>query len=83
MNRLNIEVYLPAMLKSFDVQIPADMKLSQITPLVSDALAQMSGELYSSDASPILCSLEDGNILNINMTAWNLGLRNGSRLMLI
>ena len=83
MNRLNIEVYLPAMLKSFDVQIPADMKLSQITPLVSDALAQLSGELYSADTSPILCSLEDGNILNLNMTAWNLGLRNGSRLMLI
>lgn len=83
MNKLTVEVYLPAVLKCFDVRIPADMRLSQITPLVSDALAQMSGALYSSDASPILCDLNSGEILNINMTAWNLGLRNGSRLMLI
>ena len=83
MNRLTLEVYLPAVLKSFDIQVPADMKLAQIARLASEALAQMSGELYSADAAPMLCDLESGEILNINMTAWNLGLRNGSRLMLI
>lgn len=83
MNKLTVEVYLPAVLKSFDVKIPANMRLSQITPLVSEALAQMSGELYSADAASLLCDLKSGEILNINMTAWDLGLRNGSRLMLI
>lgn len=83
MNKLTIEVYLPAALKSFDIKIPANMRLSQITPLVSEALSQMSGALYSADAAPLLCDLKSGEILNINMTAWNLGLRNGSRLMLI
>lgn len=83
MNRLTIEVYLPAALQSFDVRVPADMKLSQITQLISQALGQISGLLYSADTIPILCDLKSGNILNINMTAWNLGLRNGSKLMLI
>ncbi len=83
MKKLTVEVYLPAVLKSFDVRIPADMRLSQITPLISEALAQMSGALYSADAASLLCDYKSGEILNINMTAWDLGLRNGSRLMLI
>lgn len=83
MNKLTIEIYLPAVLQRFDVRVPADMKLSQITQLVSEALAQLSGSLYSADTFPILCDQKSGEILNINMTAWDLGLRNGSRLMLI
>ncbi len=83
MKKLTVEVYLPAVLKSFDVRIPADMRLSQITPLISEALAQMSGALYSAGAVSLLCDYKSGEILNINMTAWDLGLRNGSRLMLI
>jgi len=83
MKKLTVEVYLPAVLKSFDVRIPADMLLSQITPLVSEALAQMSGALYSADEVSLLCDYRSGEILNINMTAWDLGLRNGSMLMLI
>lgn len=83
MNKLLVDAYLPVAQKSYDLLIPADMKLSEITKLVSDALSQLSGSLYMADASAVLCDRESGRILNVNMTAWNLGLRNGSRLMLI
>lgn len=83
MGKLLINVYLPAAQKDYDMLIPADMRLSQATELVADALSQLAGSLYAADASAILCDRESGQILNINMTAWNLGLRNGSRLMLI
>lgn len=83
MNKLLVDIYLPAAQKSYDMLIPADMVLAQITKLVSSAVSQLSGSLYSADADSILCDRESGEILNINMTAWNLGLRNGSKLMLI
>ena len=83
MNKLQIEIYLPAALRSFDVRISADMTLVQITQLVADALSQLSNSLYSAHSEPLLCDRDSGDILNINMTAWELGLRNGSRLMLI
>ena len=83
MNKLQIEVYLPAALRSFDVQIPANMTLAQTTKLVADALSQLSNSLYSAHSEPLLCDRDSGEILNINMTAWELGLRNGSKLMLI
>lgn len=83
MNKLLVEVYLPAAQKDYDILIPANMDLGQITKLVGSAISQLSGSLYSSDSTSILCDRESGEILNINMTAWDLGLRNGSRLMLI
>lgn len=83
MNRIKVEVYLPAIMKSFDVQLPADLQLSKAIPLLAQALSQLSGTSYVPDATPLLCERDSGGILNINMTAWNLGLRNGSRLMLI
>ena len=83
MMRLLLEIYLPAALRSFDVRVPADMRLSQAVQLISAALAQMSGALYGADDTSVLCDRDSGEILNINMTVWELGLRNGSRLMLI
>lgn len=83
MNRLLFDIYVPATQKSYDVAVPADMALGQITALISEAISQLSGSLYLSDSSSILCDRESGAILNINMSAWKLGLRNGSRLMLI
>lgn len=83
MTRILIDVYLPAAQKSYDILIPADMYLAQVTALVSEAISQLTESLYSADKASILCDRESGEILNINMTAWNLGLRNGSKLMLI
>lgn len=83
MNKILVEVYLPAALKAFDVRIPADMPFSQTISLVADALTQLSGYFYQADGSAILCDRQSGKILNVNMTAWELGLKNGSKLMLI
>lgn len=82
-NKILIEVYLPAELQSYDVLIPADTRLSQTVTLIAAALSQMSGSLYAPDNAPLLCDRSTGAILNINMSAWELGLRNGSQLMLI
>ena len=83
MNRLLFDIYVPAAQKSYDVAVPADMALGQITALISEAISQLSGSLYLSDSSSILCDRESGAILNINMSAWKLGLRNGSRLTVL
>lgn len=82
-NKILIDVYLPAALRSFDVLIPAEMRLVQTATLIANALSQMSGYLYASDNTPMLCDRSTGEILNINMSASELGLCNGSQLMLI
>jgi hypothetical protein len=83
MKKLTLEIYLPAAQKAYDVQVPADARLSQVTSLAGKLLTELSAGLYTADGSAVLCDRETGDILNINMTVWELGLRNGSKLMLI
>ena len=81
--KLTVEIYLPAALQCYDVKIPADLQLADVTTLVAKAFSQIAKGLYIADDSSILCERESGKILNINMTPWELGLRNGFKLMLI
>ena len=40
MGKLTVTVYLPAALREYDLTIPADLPLSQLTPLAAKALSQ-------------------------------------------
>ena len=51
--------------------------------LVSKILSDLSNGLFSSDDNSVLCEIDTGNILNINMSAKELKLKNGSKLMLL
>lgn len=83
MNELILEIYLPAALRSFDLRVPADLPLREITMLAAKLLCGMSNGLYSAKGAPLLCDRATGEILNINMTPEALGLHSGSRVMLI
>lgn len=83
MNRIILEVYLPVVLHTFDVQVPAGTKLTQVVRLTTEALGRLTGAFFYADDQALLCDRESGEILDINMTVWDAGLRNGSRLMLI
>ena len=83
MNALTLEIYLPAALRSYEVRVPRQMQIAQLTPLVSRALSQLSGGLYADGQPALLCLRDSGEILHTGMTPEELGLRNGARLMLI
>lgn len=83
MNRITVEIFLPAAERTFDVSIPTDMRLMQVTELAAKTLTELSGGLYRADAASTLCDRESGAFLNANMMIWELGLQNGSQLMLI
>ena len=82
-NKVTLEVYLPAAQQTFDVQVPPYARLSQVTALAGKSLTALSGGRYDAATAPMLCDRMSGEILNVNMTVWELGLRNGSRLMLL
>ncbi|MBE6759611.1 MAG: methyltransferase [Ruminococcaceae bacterium] len=82
-NKVYIEVYLPAAGKSFDVQIPLSLKIWEIISLLSNAIAEFSDGCFSPSQQTTLCDRKTGAILNLNITAEELGIRNGSKLMMI
>lgn len=83
MDKVLIDIFLPAINRSFEVYIPLDSRFYEITPLVSKMLSELSNGLFISGDDSILYERKTGNILNINMSARQLNIKNGDNLMLL
>jgi hypothetical protein len=83
MNKVLVEIFLPAAGKSFDVYLPLESQMSEVVMLVSTLLSDLSDGKYKANDNAVLCDAASGIIYNINMTIAELGITNGSKLMLI
>lgn len=82
-NKALVEIYVPASARKFDVYIPLGCKMSEVIKMVAKAINDLSDGNYKAMEDAILCDAETGIIYNVNMEIAELGIRNGSRLMLI
>lgn len=83
MNKILIEVYVPVAEKEYDIIVSTNLMMYELIELVSKVITEMSEGLYAAGIDAVLCNREDGTIYNINLSVEELGLKNGSRLMLI
>lgn len=83
MEKILVEVFLPSAGRSYDVYIPLSSPVSEVVLLVSKLLSELSNGYFKADKNTVLCDAQTGNVLNINTTVFESGLKNGSRLMLI
>lgn len=82
-NKVLVEISVPAAGEKFDVFIPLDSKMSDVLKLVSSVLSDLSGGRYKASNEAVLCDKITGTVFNVNMEVAELGIRNGSQLMLI
>lgn len=82
-NKALVEIIVPAADEKFDVYIPLESRMSDVLQLVSGALSELTDGKFKATRDTILCDAGTGTIFNINMEVAELGIRNGSRLMLI
>lgn len=82
-NKVLVEISLPASGDKFDVFIPLEMKMYEVLKLVSGALSDLSDGKYKATDETVLCDADTGIIFNINMEIAELGIKTGSRLLLI
>jgi len=83
MNTILVEVYVPAAGKTYDMFVPKHLFLHQVLALVEKMVKDLTGEMFLPNQDTTLCSRKDGAILNLNLTVYELGLKNGSKLMLV
>lgn len=83
MDKVLVEIFVPAANRTFDVFIPQTSKMGDIVVLSAKALSDLSNGKYKSDSSAILCDAESGDILDVNLSVYELKIKNGSRLILI
>lgn len=82
-NKILVEISVPAAARKFDVYIPLESKMSAVVKMVAVALSDLSEGKYKATEDTILCDADTGVIFNINMEVAELGIKTGSRLMLI
>ena len=82
-NKVLVEISVPAADKSFDVFIPLESKMYDVMTMVSSLLSDLSDGRYQATSTAVLCNGETGDIYDVNMEIAELGIKNGSRLMLI
>ena len=83
MNKVLVEIMLPAADRIFDVYIPLDSNMGEVLQMVNMALSDLSEGKYQARKDAILCDAETGIIYNINLEVAELEIKNGSRLLLI
>lgn len=82
-NKVLVEIFVPAAGEKFDVFIPLDSRMSEVLRLAAAALSDLSRGKYKATDEVVLCDMDSGIIYNVNKVVAELGIRTGSRLMLI
>ena len=78
-----VEIFVPVLDRSFDVFIPLQSPMYEVLELIKKAISEMSDGRFIANQNTTICHREDGSILNINLSVYELEIRNGSKLMLI
>lgn len=83
MNKVLVNVFIPILNKSFDIFIPAQSQVYEVTDLIKRAVTELSEGQFMSSRDTVLASRMTGEIFDINSTVFELGIENGTKLMLI
>lgn len=83
MEKVLVEIFVPVLDRSFDVFIPLQSPMHEVLELIKKAITEMSDGRFIANQNTTICHREDGSILNINLSVYELEIRNGSKLMLI
>lgn len=83
MDKVLIDVFVPVLGRTFEIFIPLQSPMYEVLELIKKAVSDLSDGLFVADENTAICHQEDGTIININLSVFELNIKNGSRLMLI
>ena len=83
MTKILVQILVPAADIHRDVLIPYESRMHEITELVKAVFADETAHGFAPVADTLLCDAETGDVFDVSQTPEEIGLRNGSRLMLI
>lgn len=83
MNKILLELIVPASGRSFDISVPRQISVYQATQMIICMLEEMNTGEYMPDMAAVMCSADTATPYNVNASIESLGLHNGSGIMLI
>ena len=83
MEKVIVEIFVPALDASYDVFIPRTAQMHQVLELIKKAVTELSSGRFVATEETAICYRKSGKLININMTVFELNIQNGTKLMLI
>lgn len=82
MNKILINLFVPAINEYYDIFIPNFLSIREICLLLGKAIEELSNNQYVLSGEELLCSVERRKILNPNQNFMDYGIQNGEHLLL-
>ena len=76
------ELFVPAVEKKYEVRIPLDLRVHELSLLLSKMLEELEPGSYISDGTAVLCDRQSGSIYSGAVTPREIGWANGKQLLL-
>lgn len=83
MNKVLVEVQVPAIGDHFDIFVPTDAQIRDLIGIMADGVAELSNEKYIPSGCEQLCLKEPAGLLNPTLTLEDYGIKDGTQLYLI
>lgn len=83
MNKVLIELYIPALDDHFDVFVPVDIPIKDLTKVIINGIVEITNEKYVPSQGEQLCMAEPSGILSPMLTLYDYGIIDGARLYLV
>lgn len=83
MKKYLVDVYLPTCESHYDAFIPAGKQIGEVIRLLGNIMTSLSEGMFVLTPDTILFDGETGKALPVDVTAYDAGIRNASKLILI
>ena len=83
MGKVLVNIYIPVISAEYDVLIPIQSQIFEVTELIIKAIYELSEKRFIPTEDTVLSYRENGEIIDTNSTVYDLGISNGVKLMLI
>ena len=83
MNKILVEIYIPAIGEHFDMLVPGDVLIQDVIGVIADGVAELTNERYVTSHFEQLCMKEPEGLLHPMLTLHDYGVKDGTRLYLL
>ncbi len=78
-----VDVYLPASGDHFDTYLPAGELVGEATLLLTKIIEPLAKGKFKGHSDSVLLNADNGDVYDRNITVYDAGIRNASKLILI
>jgi hypothetical protein len=83
MNKIIVEVYLPANGETYDIRVPDDMYIRDVADILGDLFSDVAKGMYCKSDINILCLRDKGESVPQDKTLNELNICNRTKLMFV